>query len=140
MLDREKLIKANALVDFLKEQRAKETGAYSKGRNDGLNVAISAIRNEEICPAVDAVSNDNVGSNWIPVGERKPDLIPCDAGTAYSEAVIVCTSGKKIMVAVWDGIDFLCDMDYWEAWGEQITHWVPIDWLLPLPELPKEDS
>ena len=78
--------------------------------------------------------------DWIPVGERKPDLIPCDAGTAYSEAVIVCTSGKKIMVAVWDGIDFLCDMDYWEAWGEQITHWVPIDWLLPLPELPKEDS
>lgn len=81
-----------------------------------------------------------VGQRWIPVTERFPDLIPCDAGTAYSEAVIVCTSGRKIMVAVWDGIDFLCDMDYWEAWGEQITHWVPIDWLLPLPELPKEDS
>jgi len=79
-------------------------------------------------------------SQWIPVTERLPELIPCNAGTAYSEAGIVCTSGKKIMVAVWDGIDFLCDMDYWEAWGEAITHWMPTDWLLPLPEPPKEVS
>lgn len=99
-----------------------------------------AVADHLLSNGVTFVTDNNVGRNWIPVGERKPDLIPCDAGTAYSEAVIVCTSGKKIMVAVWDGIDFLCDMDYWEAWGEQITHWVPIDWLLPLPELPKEDS
>ena len=69
---------------------------------------------------------------WIPVSERLPDLIPCTAGTAYSEAVIVWTSGKKAMIAVWDGIDFLCAADYWEAWGENITHW------MSLPEPPKE--
>ena len=74
---------------------------------------------------------------WIPVTERMPEPIPCNAGTAYSEAVIVCTSGKKLMVAVWDGIDFLCDMEYWEAWGETITHWMPTEWMLPLPEGPK---
>lgn len=72
---------------------------------------------------------------WISVDERKPDLIPCNAGTAYSEAVNVFTDGRKVMVAVWDGIDWLCDMDYWEAWGETITHWTPV--LLPLPQPPK---
>lgn len=68
---------------------------------------------------------------WIPVTERLPELIPCNAGTAYSEAVIVWTSGRKAMIAVWDGIDFLCAADYWEAYGEDITHW------MPLPEPPK---
>jgi hypothetical protein len=71
-------------------------------------------------------------SRWIPVTERLPDLIPCSAGTAYSEAVIVWTSGRKAMIAVWDGIDFLCAADFWEAWGENITHW------MPLPEVPVE--
>lgn len=69
---------------------------------------------------------------WIPVTERLPGLIPCNAGTAYSEAVIVWTDGKKAMVAVWDGIDFLCASEYWEADGEEVTHW------MPLPEPPKE--
>jgi hypothetical protein len=72
---------------------------------------------------------------WIPVTERLPDLIPCSAGTGYSEAVNVLTSGRKVMAAVWDGVDWLCAMDYWGAWGEVITHWTPV--LLPLPESPK---
>jgi hypothetical protein len=28
-------------------------------------------------------------------------------------------------------IDFICPTDFWEAWGEEITHW------LPLPEAPE---
>ena len=66
---------------------------------------------------------------WISVDERLPDLIPCNAGTAYSEAVIAWTSGQKAMIAVWDGIDWIAPFDYWEAWGEEITHWM----LLPQP-------
>lgn len=65
-------------------------------------------------------------SRWIPVTERLPDLIPCNAGTAYSEAVIVWTEGKKAMVAVWNGKYFLCAEEYWDAWGEKITHWMPM--------------
>ena len=68
---------------------------------------------------------------WISVKDRLPDLIPCNVGTAYSEAVIAWTSGRKAMIAVWDGIDWIAPFDYWEAWGEEITHW------MPLPELPK---
>lgn len=84
---------------------------------------------EECCQEVEQEIKD--AEKWIPVTERVPEVIPWNAGTAYSEAVIVWTSGKKAMVAVWDGIDFLCAADYWEAWGERITHW------RPLPELPK---
>lgn len=73
-------------------------------------------------------------SEWISVEDRLPELIPCNAGTAYSEAVIVWTSGRKAMIAVWDGKRFLCAADYWEAWDEEITHW------MPLPEPPGEEG
>lgn len=69
----------------------------------------------------------NPVQEWVSVDERLPDLIPCNAGTAYSEAVNIWTSGRKVMVAIWDGTDFLCDADYWEAEGELITHWKPIE-------------
>lgn len=71
---------------------------------------------------------------WISVEDRMPDTVPCDAGTEYSEAVVVWTNGNKAMIAVWDGIDWICQCDFWEAWGEEITHW------MPLPEPPKEDT
>ena len=73
-------------------------------------------------------------SRWIPCSERLPDLIPCNAGTAYSEAMNVLTSGRKVMVGVWDGTDWIVPFDFWEAWGEEITHWMPV------PELPKMDG
>lgn len=71
---------------------------------------------------------------WIPCSERMPDLIPCNAGTAYSEAVNVWTTGRKIMVGVWDGTGWIAPYDFWEAWDEQITHW------MPLHELPEEEN
>lgn len=71
---------------------------------------------------------------WIPVEERKPNLIPCNAGTGYSEAVIVLTSGRKVMCAICDGIDWFGPFGFWDAWDEEITHW------MPLPDLPKEDA
>lgn len=45
-------------------------------------------------------TDNNVGSKWIPVTERLPDTIPCGAGTAYSEAVNVLTTGRKVLTAL----------------------------------------
>ena len=73
---------------------------------------------------------------WIPVTERLPDLIPCGAGSSYSEAVNVLTSGRKVLTAIRDGTDFIADADFWDAEGEDITHWTPV--LLPLPDPQKE--
>ena len=78
------------------------------------------------------IANGVTIQRWIPVEERLPDLIPCDAGTAYSEAVVIWTDNRKAMVAVWDGVDFICPASFWEAEGENITHW------MPLPKPPKE--
>lgn len=84
------------------------------------------------------IANGVTIQKWIPVTERLPELIPCDAGTAYSEAVNVLTSGRKVLTAIWDGTDFIADAEFWEAEGEEITHWTPV--LLPLPEPPKGEG
>jgi hypothetical protein len=81
------------------------------------------------------IANGVTVQKWIPVTERLPDTIPCGAGTAYSEAVNVLTSGRKVLTAIWDGTDFIADAEFWEAENEEITHWTPV--LLPLPEPPK---
>lgn len=80
--------------------------------------------------ANDMLRKEQEAHRWIPVTERLPETIPCNAGTSYSEAVIVLTSGKKVVTAIWDGIDWIGDFFLWEAEGENVTHWKPA---LPLP-------
>ena len=81
------------------------------------------------------ISNGVTIQKWIPVDAEKPKLIPCGAGTAYSEAVNVLTSGRKVLTAIWNGSYWICDAEFWGAEFEEITHWTPV--LLPLPEAPK---
>ena len=81
------------------------------------------------------IANGVTVQKWIPVTEGLPKLIPCGAGTAYSEAVNVVTTGRKVLTAIWDGFDWICDAEFWDAEDEEITHWTPV--LLPLPEPPK---
>lgn len=69
--------------------------------------------------------------DWISVEDEMPALVPCNAGTAYSEAVAVLTADRKIVTAVWDGEEWIGDFDYWEA-ERCVTHW---KWIIPLPEV-----
>ena len=96
--------------------------AMMKVVDEACILAVSAIREQE-------------ERRWIPVAERLPKLIPCRAGTAYSEAVNVLTSDRKVITAIWNGTDWIGPFEYWDAEGEEITHWAPV--LLPLPEPPK---
>lgn len=72
------------------------------------------------------ISNGVTVKEWISVNDRLPDLIPYSAGIAYSETVIVLTSGRKETIAVWDGSTWIAQFDCCELWGEKITHWMPI--------------
>lgn len=87
---------------------------------------------------LEAAIREQENRRWIPVTEQLPKLIPCSAGTAYSEAVNVLTSGRKVLTAIWDGTGFIADADFWDAEDEEITHWTPV--LLPLPEPAKDGT
>ena len=67
---------------------------------------------------------------WIPVEERLPEV---HQNTRKSDAMLVYTRRKLFMVAVWNGIDWLAPMDFWDAWGDEIVYW------MPLPEWPEEE-
>lgn len=123
ILDPETTAEALAEIDYYAGFRGKE--AEIKAVEDACILAVAALREQE-------------ERRWIPVTERLPKLIPCSAGTAYSEAVNVLTSGRKVLTAIWDGTDFIGDADFWDAEGEEITHWTPV--LLPLPEPPKGET
>jgi hypothetical protein len=48
-----KYIDSEAAYTFFKDQLEEETGAYSKGRNAGLRVAMSAVMNKDAIAAAD---------------------------------------------------------------------------------------
>ena len=93
---------------------------------------------DEACVLAVAALREQEQRRWIPVTERLPKPIKSREGTAYSEAVNVLTSGRKVITAIWDGTDWIGSFRFWDAEGEEITHWAPV--LLPLPEPPKEES
>lgn len=60
---------------------------------------------------------------WISVKERLPEV---HQNTRKSDAMLVYTRRKLFMVAVWNGIDWLAPMDFWDAWGDEIVYWMPL--------------
>lgn len=57
-------IDSEAAYRFLSEQLVKETGAFSKGVNKGLNIARSAMRNPDAIPTLRPVSREQVEKVW----------------------------------------------------------------------------
>ena len=113
--------------------REKLIGLIAKAKYICANDYSDHTENEYIADTL--LDNGVTVQEWIPVTERLPKLIPSCAGTAYSEAVNVLTTGRKVLTAIYDGTDFIADAEFWDAEGEEITHWTPV--LLPLPQPPK---
>ena len=55
IVNEKRMISYGDAVRFLSDSKVPETGAFSKGINKGLNIALSALGNNEILPHVDAV-------------------------------------------------------------------------------------
>lgn len=83
--------------------------------------------------AVEMAREIKSADQWVSVNDHLPETIPVTGcNTAYSEAVVVLTSGRKILTAIYDGEDFVCDWEFWECDSDEvITHWKSV---LPLPE------
>ena len=87
-----------------------------------------------------AVTDNNVGSNWIPVTMRRPDLELVEARAEDFDlfpCLVVNTSPltprKRYVTKAWyDGVGFM-DTDCVRI-TPTVTHWSP------LPELPKEGT
>ena len=77
---------------FLKEQKVKETGAFSKGLNKGLNIALSALKNKEITLPweVDRV----VHGRWVGHIEddsiAPPGTVACSNCHHFTRSQFVC--------------------------------------------------
>lgn len=124
------------------ERYSEETVAYKLDTTFACAVTEAASllqgMGEQLADAQIELERLRDSRRWVPVTEKMPDLIPCDAGTAYSEAVNVLTAGRKVITAIWDGTEFIGDAEFWEAGNEKITHWTPV--LLPLPAPSKEEN
>lgn len=90
-----RLIDADAFIRFLAEQRVKNTGMFTKGVNKALNIAISALKNQQITPTVDAVPVVRCKDCKY----YKPDEFECGCdfagGLPYVKADDFCSFGKR---------------------------------------------
>lgn len=102
---------------FLTEQLVKETGAFSKGVNKGLNIARSAMRNPDAIPTL------TPPNEWVSVEERLP------APTENLVLVYDCTGVNMAWYSYAMGWKYRTGLP-----GVEITHW------MPLPEPPKEET
>ena len=121
----------NELIDKLEEllEQAEDIGT-------GILMQPGATYQDAmLAEAEHLIANGVIIQRWIPVEEQLPPMVPSNAVTAYSEAVNVLTSGRKVLTAIWGGEDFIADAEFWGAEDETITHWMPV--LLPMPDLQK---
>ena len=94
-------IDADALYDFLTEQKEKETGTYSKGGNHGLDVARSALHNKEITPTIDAVpvvrcrECKHGSSGVLDVNCYHPEYELCEGVTPHEPEFFCAYGGRK---------------------------------------------
>ena len=104
---------------FLTEQLVKETGAFSKGVNKGLNIARSAMRNPDAIPTL------TPPNEWVSVDNKLPkNGVPVLIGNPHWDYPVVASCAGY---GVW--------MD---SWHQKMT-FTPTCWM-PLPERPKEDE
>ena len=130
-------IDSEAAYRFLSEQLVKETGAFSKGVNKGLNIARSAMRNPDAIPTL-TPPND-----WVSVDERLPEYNPGTGAKSYWVAKKDNAGNWQMKIAQYCDYGYAMTMDAetevtWRDWDftkiVNVTHW------MPLPEPPEKEN
>ena len=85
-------IDGEAAYRFLSEQLVKETGAFPKGVNKGLNIARAAMRNPDAIPALRPVSREQVEKVWRGewIGDNDEKVGTIDGSPIKSSTCSVC--------------------------------------------------
>ena len=114
----ERAIDSEVAYRFLSEQLVKETGAFSKGVNKGLNIARSAMRNPDAIPTL------TPPNEWVSVENTVPD----------PGARVLATDG------IFVGEAYRTSADSWHRhtgfpWRDGVTGRTVKYWM-PLPEPP----
>ncbi len=131
-------IDSEAAYRFLSEQLVKETGAFSKGVNKGLNIARSAMRNPDAIPPI------TPPNEWVSVEERLPEYNPGTGAKSYWVAKKDNAGNWQMKIAQYCDYGYAMTMDAetevtWRDWDftkiVNVTHWMP----LPAPPA-KEDQ
>lgn len=114
---------------FLTDQLMKETGAFSKGVNKGLNIARSAMRNPDAIPTLPQPGNEAL-TRWVSVKDKLPELPERDW---CSKMVISCDKNGHVAPMTWERAQVRGKtIDRWKYhWdkiydGAGITHWMPL--------------
>lgn len=122
---------------FLTEQLVKETGAFSKGVNKGLNIARSAMRNPDAIPTL-APPNE-----WVSVEDRLPEYNPGTGAKSYWVTKKDNAGNWQMKIAQYCDYGYAMTMDAetevtWRDWDftkiANVTHWM----LLPAPPTKEE--
>ena len=117
---------------FLTEQLVKETGAFSKGVNKGINIARSAMRNPDAIPTL------TPPNEWVAVEERLPEYNPGTGAKSYWVAKKDNAGNWQMKIAQYCDYGYAMTMDAetevtWRDWDftkiANVTHWM----LLPAP-------
>ena len=103
---------------FLTEQIVKETGAFSKGVNKGLNIARSAIRNPDAIPTL-TPPNEPLTLDELREMNGQPVWVKCLKPDKYTYPPVgwrileLSFTGK---FGVWNGDCVLIERDYGTDW------------------------
>ena len=120
-------IDSEVAYQFLTEQLVKETGAFSKGVNKGLNIARSAMRNPDAIPTL------TQPNEWVSVEERLPEPdFPRQQRGFYLVALSNGTV-KELMYEFRHYENMMFDVG-WHETAFPVTHWMP----LPAPPTKEE--
>lgn len=107
-------IDSEAEYRFLSEQLVKETGAFSKGVNKGLNIARSAMRNPDAIPTL------TPPNEWVSVEDRLPPL---------REDVLVCAYWHEhwgVYMGWNSGHGWTVSCGIGQRSDVQVSHWIPL--------------
>lgn len=87
-------IDSEKFYDFLTDQLVKETGAFSKGVNKGLNIARSALHNEQITPTLTPPSTQSMPQALAIAGSADAFIPPKNPGDVLENAGAAVLAGR----------------------------------------------